>query len=387
MTHFADAVSFVAGRTAGMVRLTTATLTLALGVIGCAGPDRPKPQELAPNPGLMPVRSTWTANVGAVSFPLEARVVDNKLYIASAAGTVAAIDARTGGDVWRTDLGTTLTAGVGSDGRWAAVVNANNELIVLDAGKEVWRYRLTGLTLTAPLVAGDRVFAVSGDRTVSAFDAATGRRLWQQQRSAETLVLRQSGVLFPVRDTLVVGLGGRMVAMNPQNGSTRWEVPVGISRGTNEVERLVDLVAGASRQGDQVCVRAFQSNVACIDAVRGRVDWNKPANGSSGLSGDEKIVVGVESDSRVVAFQRSDGERLWTAEQLRFRGLAGPALAGRAIVAGDENGLVHFLSRVDGSPLQRLSTDGSAIVGPPLLNGATLIVITRRGGVFAYRPE
>jgi hypothetical protein len=78
---------------------------------------------------------------------------------------------------------------------------------------------------------------------------------------------------------------------------------------------------------------------------------------------------------------------MWTAEQLRFRGLSGPVLAGRAVVAGDENGLLHFLSRVDGSPLHRLSTDGSAVVGAPMLVGANLIVVTRRGGVFAYRPE
>lgn len=360
---------------------------LVMALVGCAGPDRPKPQDLGPNPALMSVRSAWTASVGAVGFALDARIVENKLYVASSSGTVAAIDARTGGDVWRTDLKTPLTAGVGSDGRWAAVASRDNELIVLDAGREVWRQRLSGLTLTAPLVAGARVFTVAGDRTVSAFDAATGRRLWQQQRSADALVLGQAGVLLAVGDTLVTGLGGRLVGMNPLNGSIRWEVPIGTSRGTNEVERLVDLVAGASRQGDQVCIRAFQSNVACVDAARGRMDWNKPANGSSGLAGDASVVIGVEGDSKVVAFKRADGDRLWTAEQLRFRGLSGPALVGRAVVAGDDNGLLHFLSRVDGSALHRLSTDGSAIVGAPLLHGANLIVITRRGGVFAYRPE
>lgn len=366
-------------------RLCIAMLIVA--VTGCAGPERPKPKELSPNPGLMSVKSAWTANIGSVDFPLDARIVDNKLYVANGAGTVAAIDARTGGDVWRTDLNTRLAAGVGSDGRWAAVVSRTNELIVLDAGKEVWRQRLSGLTLTAPLVAGARVFTVAGDRAVSAFDVATGRRLWQQQRAADALVLGQSGVLFAVGDTLVTGMGGRLVGMNPLNGSTRWEVPIGMSRGTNEVERLVDLVSGASRQADQVCVRAFQSNVACVDAGRGRLDWNKPAVGSSGLAGDATMVVGVEGDSKVIAYQRTDGERLWMTEQLRFRGLSGPLVVGRAVVAGDENGLIHFLSKVDGSPLHRVSTDGSAIVGAPLLSGANLIVLTRRGSVLAYKPE
>jgi outer membrane protein assembly factor BamB len=45
------------------------------------------------------------------------------------------------------------------------------------------------------------------------------------------------------------------------------------------------------------------------------------------------------------------------------------------------------LSREDGSPLTRIPTDASAIVGAPVLAGQTLIVMTRRGGVFGFRPE
>ena len=34
-------------------------------------------------------------------------------------------------------------------------------------------------------MAGARVFVLGGDRTISAFDGATGRRLWAQQRQGE----------------------------------------------------------------------------------------------------------------------------------------------------------------------------------------------------------
>jgi outer membrane protein assembly factor BamB len=81
---------------------------------------------------------------------------------------------------------------VGSDGRYAAVVSRANELLVLDAGKLVWRQKLKVLTLTAPLVAGGRVFTQSTDRSVSAFDASSGQRLWQQQKTGDSLVLGQS---------------------------------------------------------------------------------------------------------------------------------------------------------------------------------------------------
>jgi outer membrane protein assembly factor BamB len=363
-------------------------LLLLAGVLaGCAGAEKAKPTELEPNTALIGVRPAWNASVGAVEFPLDIRVVGNTLFIAGSQGVVVAIDARTGGDVWRTALATPLAAGVGSDGRYVAVVSRDNELIALDTGKEIWRQKIGALTLTAPLVAGARVFVLSADRTVSAFDAASGRKLWQQQRSGDALVLGQAGVMVAVGDTLVTGLGGRLVGMNPQNGTVRWEAPVGTSRGINEVERLVDLVAGVSRDGDSVCVRAFQSAVGCVDTVKGRAVWTKPASGATGIHGDATVVYGAESDSKLIAWRRSDGERLWSSERLRFRNVTAPTLVGRSVVVGDESGWVHFLSREDGAPLNRVATDGSAVVAAPVLAGQTLVVVTRRGGIFGFRPE
>jgi outer membrane assembly lipoprotein YfgL len=363
-------------------------LVVAAAVLaGCAGAEKAKPTALEPNTALLGVRQAWVNKLGPVGFALDMRVVGNQLVAADSTGVVVAIDAVTGGDIWRTTLNTPLSAGVGSDGRYASVVTRENELVVLEGGKELWRQRLSAVTLTSPLVAGARVFTLSGDRTVAAFDAASGRKLWQQQRTGDPLVLGQSGAVYAVGDILAVGLGGRLVGFNSLNGNVRWDISVANSRGTNEIERLVDLVAGVSRVGDSSCLRAFQSAVACVNTTRASVDWSKPANGSTGLHGDASLVVGTESDSRIIAWRRTDGERLWVSERFRFRGLTTPMLLGRSVVVGDDTGLVHFLSRDDGAPLNRLPTDGSAIVGAPVLSGQTLIVATRRGGVFGFRPE
>jgi len=353
----------------------------------CAGPDKPKPVELGPITPLVGIKTAWTSTIGAIDFPLQTQVHGDVLHVASSQGLVAAIDARTGADVWRTNLGVALTAGVGSDGRFVAVVSRENQLITLVDGREAWRQKLGALTVTAPLVAGERVFVMSSDRTVSAFDAATGAKLWQQQRSGDALVLAQSGVIVAVGDTLVTGLGGRLVGMNPGNGSTRWSAPIATSRGVNDVERLVDLVSGVSRAGDQFCVRAFQAAVGCVDVNKSIVLWSKPASGATGLHGDDTVVIGTESDGKVKSWRRTDGELLWTTELLRYRSLTAPMVLGRLVVVGDGSGTLHFLSREDAEPLNRLRTDGSAIVTAPVLVGKTVVAITQRGGIFGFRPE
>jgi outer membrane protein assembly factor BamB len=267
------------------------------------------------------------------------------------------------------------------------LLTRGNELLALQDGREIWREKLNAQGFTAPLVAGGRVFLLTADRGVAAFDGGSGRKLWSQQRPGEALVLRQAGVLLAVGDTLVAGLGGRLVGMNPGNGSTRWDVAIATPRGTNDVERLVDLVAGVSRVGDVVCARAFQAAVGCADAAKGALLWSKAANGSVGLHGDERSVFGVESDGRVLAWRRADGQAAWVAEHLRYRALSAPLAVGRSVVVGDESGLLHWLSREDGTPLTRMPTDGSEIVGGPVLAGGTLVVVTRKGGVFGFKPD
>lgn len=369
------------------VKVVSAAM-LALTLAGCAsGPDGPKPTELGPNTALLGIRQAWVTKTGEIGFPLDVKVVGSTVSVASSSGVLQLIDARTGADVWRVDVSTALSAGVGSDGVFTAVVSRDNQLIVLESGKEVWRQKLPAQGYTAPLVAGERVFVLLADRSVSAFDARSGRKLWTQQRAGDALVLLQAGVLQAVGDTLVVGLSGRMAGMNPQDGSVRWEAPIASPRGTNEIERLVDLVAGVSRDGTVLCTRAFQAAVGCVNAARGALIWSKAASGSVGLSGDDKFVYGVEGDGKVVAWRRTDGERAWVSELLRYRGLSAPLAIGRSVAVGDASGLVHLLSREDGAPLNRLPTDGSSIVAAPVLAGGTLVVVTRNGGVFGFKPE
>ena len=357
-----------------------------VAIAGC-GSSKPKPADLGPNHSLLDVSQVWTANIGAIKFPLEVRASEGSVAVAASDGSVALLEAVSGKELWRTSVDAPLAAGVGGSGTRLAVVTRGNDLVAIDSGAVSWRTKQPVPMYTPPLVAGGRVFVLSADRSVAAFDGASGRRLWLQQRPSEPLSLRQAGLLMPVGDTLVAGLSGRMVGMDPSNGNPRWEVAIAAPRGTNDVERLVDLVDHVSRLGDVVCARAFQAAVGCVDTARGVLVWTKPADGFEGLSGDDKLVFGTESDGTVKAWRRADGDVAWSTDRLKYRRLTAPLVLGRSVVIGDNTGLVHFLSREDGSPLTRIATDGSPVVSAPVVVGNTLIVVTQRGGVFAFRPQ
>ena len=99
------------------------------------GPDRPKPKDLEPIAAPITVREAWRQSVGKVEFPLTIAVNGTTLTIAASDGTVLAVDAESGRTVWRTSVGTTISAGVGSDGKVAAVVTRDGNLVALEGAK------------------------------------------------------------------------------------------------------------------------------------------------------------------------------------------------------------------------------------------------------------
>ena len=360
---------------------------------GCAA-DKPKPTELEVFKPQIAGRQVWSARLDSVQFPLAVAVQGGSFVVAGTDGTVLALDAQSGRELWRGQAGAKLSAGVGSDGRFAAVVTTDNELVVLDKGAKLWSTRLGSRTSTAPLVAGERVFVVGVDRVVHAFDVIDGHRLWTFQRAGEALTLAQPGVLAAYKNTLVAGIGALMMGLDPTTGSVRWEVAVTSPRGTNEVERLNDLVGPVLRVGDTLCVRAFQTAVGCValtgtgtaaDRATGR--WSRNAGGQQAVGGDAELVFGADATDRVSAWRAGAGELAWTHDRLLYRRLSAPLSAGKTVMLGDFEGQVHFLAREDGKTLLRLPTDGSPVVAQPVLSGTTALVVTRNGGLFAFRPE
>jgi len=248
-------------------------LAAALLLSACGSSPKPSAQAIGDvkiEQALVPAWSVKLAGDTALnqSLPMQ----DGQLAMVSKNGHVHLVRADTGRLVWQLALKTDLNTGAGFDGRNVAVVTRSNELVAVADGKVSWRTRLTAQSYTNPLVAGERVFVLLADRSVAAFDLATGQRLWVQQRSGEALVLKQNGVLMAFQNNLLAGLGGKLVALNPDNGQVRWEVPIANPRGINDLERLVDLVASPSRLNNSVCVRAFQAQVGCVDALRPRTD-------------------------------------------------------------------------------------------------------------------
>ncbi|WP_282823669.1 outer membrane protein assembly factor BamB [Pelomonas sp. V22] len=330
-------------------------------------------------------KTAWNSRVDSIKFPLNVAVAGERIVVADSDGLVQALNVANGQSQWRGETKVKPSGAVGSDGRFAALVSVDNELVVLDAGKKVWTKTLNTPVKTAPLVAGERVFVLTVDRQVLAYDVLDGRKLWELRRPGEPLTLNQAGVINAYKDTLVVGQGPRLAGVDPLNGQLRWEASVASPRGTNEVERLADLVGPLGRSGEMLCARAFQVSVGCVNGERGTAIWSRNNSGQVGVSADGDLLVGADASDRITAWKVANGDVAWTADQLQNRKLSAPLLTAKVAVFGDGEGYVHFLSRETGKTQLRLETDGSAIVAAPQAVGGLIVVVTAKGGVFGLK--
>ncbi|MFZ4551817.1 MAG: PQQ-binding-like beta-propeller repeat protein [Aquabacterium sp.] len=368
--------------------LLSATALLTLTACGSTKPE-PAPLERLADSAVR-VNTVWSKRTGAffsgANGPVSLAVNKGVVTVANTDGDVLALNVASGQEVWRLRAGSELTAAVGGDGRYAAVVDVNNDLRVFDQGKPVWTEHLPGRVITAPFVAGERVFVQAVDRSVRAYDVLDGRWLWQYQRpGGDALALASPGVVGAWRDTLLVGQGARLVGLDPVKGVPRFDLTVGTPRGSNEVERLADLVGPLARAADNdICVRAFQLSVACVDVSRGGLKWTRPQSGVQAVAASTSLVVGADGADRLSAWKAETGDIAWRVDRFTHRGLSAPAVVGDRVVTLDNDGYLHVLAAADGRTLTRVELDSGAAAAPVVVN-QTILVTTRKGTVYALR--
>lgn len=355
-----------------------------------ADPPKDLPAKLVELQGSMAVRTAWKLDIGrAGGAHFAPAVVGNTLVLAGGEGAIARVETATGKELWRVKAGIPLTAGVGSDGSTIVVGGAKGAVLAFDMeGKEMWKAQASSEVLSSPIVAKGIVVVRSVDNRIIGLDAATGQQKWTVQRPSPALSLRLApGMVVAGDDVIVAQPGGKLMRMALATGAPRWEISVGDARGATELERMMDIGGAPVLASGDVCAAAYQGRLGCFEVDSATVRWTKELSSGVGVAVDQRFVFAADDKGAVHAFNRENGASVWMNDKLAFRQLSTPVSYGRAVAVGDYQGYVHFMSREDGSFLARAATDGSAIMGMPVVAGDKLIFQTQAGTVAAIAVE
>lgn len=350
----------------------------------------PKMAELRAIEATAEAHVQWQESVGkSDDNVLTPAVVGSSVYAAAGDGTIVRLD--DGQPVWRVKAEQRLSGGVGADGRLVAVGTAKGELLAFDAadGKLLWKSRASSEIISPPAVGASIVVVRSGDHRLAAYDVVDGKRKWIYQRPATPLSLRVTASPVIVERYVFVGFpGGKLLAVSADNGAPLWEGTVALPKGATELDRVADVTSVPVIDGRMICAAAFQGRVSCFDLGNGNLIWGRDISSAAGLSIDSRYVYVTDDKGAVHALDKASGASIWKQDRLFLRKLTAPLVRRNLVVVGDVQGVVHFLSRDDGSFAARLSTDGSPIQAPLRPFGSNALVVqTRNGRVLAIEAQ
>jgi outer membrane protein assembly factor BamB len=312
------------------------------------------------------------------------RLEGNRVFAAAADGTVTLLDAENGSVVSRLDAKRKLSSGAGGQGELVIVGTVKGEVVALDlSGKETWVTSVGGEVLAPVAVAGATGIVRTADGRVFALNLADGKRRWVYQRPTPALLLRAETAVIATATNVVAGYpGGKLVALDMDDGKLTWEVTVSLPRGSTELERVADVAGLPVIDGGRICAGAFQGKVACFDIQSGNTVWTRDLSTATGLAVDDRSVYLTDDQDNVHALGRESGASTWKQDKLLRRRLTAPVAFDGKVVVGDSLGFLHVLAKDDGAIIGRLAL-GSGAVNAIVPANSGLIVQTA-GGTLSF---
>jgi outer membrane protein assembly factor BamB len=334
-------------------------------------------------------RVVWRESVGKGDlYVLTPAVVGSTVYAAGKNGSLIRVD--DGKLTWKIDAEQQLSGGVGANSAMVVVGSPKGELLAFASadGKLLWKANATSEILSPPVVGNGIVVVRSGDNRLAAYDSGTGDRKWIYQRPTPALSLRVTA--SPVLDGKYVFVGfpgGKLIALSVDNGAAVWEGTVALPKGATELDRVADITSSPIISERLICAVAFQGRVACFDLGNGNLLWAREMSSSVGLSSDSRYVYVTDDKGAVHALDRASGASIWKQDKLFLRRVSAPLAYGKMVAVADIQGVLHFLSRDDGSFVARMTTDGSPVVAPLQTLGGNVLVQTSKGSVYAIEAQ
>lgn len=365
---------------------------------------RPANPALSPTPAL-----AWSVSIGAgdsrrVRLNSDPVSADGRIYTLDARARVQATSAD-GAVLWATDVtpprgerGSASGGALAVGGGRVYVASAFAFVAALDAstGTEIWRTDFDAPLTGSPAVDGNHVYVTAVDSTLWSLDAATGRIEWTLPGTPTPETVARGSAPAIAGDLVVFPTqAGELTAVRRSNGAAAWTTIAGGRRTGSALASISALTGDPVVDGSRIYAANQSGRVFALDARTGETIWAVaegaygpvwPAGGSVFLVSDQNQLIRLDARDGSVIW--SHELPLYTTERVR-RQLAiypqhGPVLAGGRLWVASGDGLLRGFDPVSGEVVAQVEIPGGAASAPIVVN-RTMYILSRDGALLAYR--
>ena len=360
---------------------------------------------LSPNP--VPV---WSASAGAgdsrgnriTASPVSAAGV---VFTLDSRAGVAAVDARTGGVIWRTDVSTPSDPSSDASGGGLAlaagtlyVTSGFGTLTALEAGtgRTRWTQDLDAAATGAPTVDGDLVYAVSRDGLGWAVETGNGRVRWQVDGIGDAAgVTGPAGPAVSGRAVFFPFGAGDIVAALREGGTRLWSAAVTGARDGRAYFELDDITGAVVADGDRLYAGNATGRIVALDAATGQRIWTAREGAVGPVWPSGGSVFAVTDAGAAIRMDAATGAVMWSSplptftaqRERRRKGVVahyGPVLAGGRLWIASSDGVLRGLDPSTGTLASQVTLPAGAASAPIVVN-RVMYLMDERGNLNALR--
>jgi outer membrane protein assembly factor BamB len=353
------------------------------------------------------VTEAWRVDIGAgsgagrrlLSPPV---VVDGTVYAADVNFIVGAFRATDGRRLWRFDPKVpkndkeAFGGGIAYENGHIFLTTGFAVVFAIDAsdGTEVWRKPTSGPIRAAPTATGGRIYVITIDNEITAYNAATGEKLWSHSGFAEAAGILGGASPAVSGSTVVVPYSsGEIYALRVENGRVIWFDNLSAVRRLDQISSLTDIRGRPVIDRGLVLAISHSGRMVAIDQRTGARAWDRKIGGVEmpWVAGD--FIYLVTNESELVSLTRRGGRVRWITPLPRFVDAknkedlihwSGPILVSDRLVVVASYGEALSISPYTGKILGRVKLPAGASLAP-VVAGGTLYIITDKAQLIALR--
>jgi outer membrane protein assembly factor BamB len=351
------------------------------------------------------LKPAWSVSVGTGSsfygkVTASPIVYAGHVYTLDAAGQVTAVSASGGSVVWRASTTPSnekdqegFGGGLAADGGRVYAATGFGSVVAFEAktGRKLWEKILGAPMRAAPTASAERIFAVNKEGQVFCLSGSDGTELWTFAGTGERASILASTSPAVDKDLVVVPYPtGDVVALRASSGQPAWQESLARSSAGSSLGAMSDagrpvlyggvmyaaghggrMIASSAKTGERI----WSISVASIEQP-----W---------IAGDTLFV--VDTAGQLAAVARDDGKIRWSTK-LGDGTWAGPVLAGNRLWLASSKGQLVGVDPIAGKVASSIAIGGGSVFSgssdavfiAPVVAGGRLFLLADNARLYAF---
>jgi outer membrane protein assembly factor BamB len=313
-------------------------------------------------------------------------ISDNKLFVLGNCSVVSAYNLSNLKELkWKKSFSNTEEdvfrgGGIFVSNKYLAVTYGGTSVNLLDTetGKEKWKYAMSNISRTTPIIYKGKVFVLTVDNKLYCLDLISGLLLWVNEGASEQLSIIKTSSIIGHEDSVIVPYSvGQIYAINISDGKPLWNLSL-----DDKFSSIGDVFTPIINN-HIAYISSFKGGLYALNLKIGNIEWdNHYAGGNSiWLAGD--YIFSVNKNSKLAAINKFTGKVKWLRDLSDDTDYSRPIMINKKLFIASSSGKLLVLDPATGNSIKEIQIAKERYSNPIAIQGG-LYLLSEKGKLIVF---